>query len=248
MNPRYCCGILFCLLAQHAAPCHAGLSIWHDWSWSTTSQNDKYVFVCLLTDPVDKQIAEIRKYGDSPPEIIYANEIAEVQRLYDTYPCTGMYRNDGSTTPLWTTNGWIHHGVPSPDGRLLVYFNTDNFFHIDVHDGSSPGRSLSDLEMIGWVPFGLNLISDESGLQMEDFQLDANWMHVKVIWDNGSTTTVRLDDFAIVQSNTLGYALYHLITTVRGIVLILVVSFLTTMFGYLLTNWVMRRRTRRERS
>lgn len=94
--------------------------------------------------------------------------------------------------------------------------------------------------MIGYVPFTLNTIANSPGRYMEDYQFDANWQHVKVIWDNGSTTTVRLDDLAIVQSNTLGYALYHLFTTVRGLLFILVVCFLTSMLGYLLTIFVMR--------
>ncbi|WP_425396360.1 hypothetical protein [Aeoliella sp.] len=235
-------GIVLALLACPAFPTHAGLSGggWYEWSASSTSENGEYVFVSLHPNPIDEQVARIRSCGNDPPYLIVEDEVDEVQRLYDTYPCSGMYRNDGSTTPLWTTGGRIYGGIPSPNGRMLFSSSFNYFFSISVCDGPTPKRTLTDLDMIGYVPFALNTIANSPGRYMEDYQLDANWQHAKVIWDNGSTTTVRLDDFAIVQSNTLGYSLYHLFTTVRGLLFVLVVCFVTSMLGYLLTILVMR--------
>jgi hypothetical protein len=46
-----------------------------------------------------------------------ADEIREIRRVYTR---SGMYRNDGSTEPLWTVD-WYAHGVQlTPDGMHLI--------------------------------------------------------------------------------------------------------------------------------
>lgn len=152
-----------------------------EWSWSTMSQNGKFTFVCLSPDPVDQQVARINACAEDPPDSTCDGEIVEVKRLHDTYPVTGMYRNDGSTTPLWTTSEEVIHGVPAPDGQRLVDIDSEfGVFCIDVYDALSPRRTLSEGEIVGWVPIALQSLSDGSQRYVKNGQPDANWDHVRV--------------------------------------------------------------------
>ncbi len=68
--------------------------------YAKETENGKYVFVMLASEPWDK----------------YQRNSAVRKK----YRQSGMYRNDGSTTPLWTVP-WFSFGVyPSSDGRHLV--------------------------------------------------------------------------------------------------------------------------------
>jgi hypothetical protein len=60
--------------------------------------NGKYLFVMLAPD----------RWGE------YGSR--EIKK----YPASGLYRNDGSTDPLWTVAWYSHEVYPSSDGRHLV--------------------------------------------------------------------------------------------------------------------------------
>jgi hypothetical protein len=192
-------------------------------SWSTESDNGQYVFVYLSANSLPGQIALIKEWEEDPPHSTHASEIAEVERLHRTYTVTGMYSNNGSTTPLWTTKEPDLWGKPTPDGRhLFGLYSDDGIFSITVLEPSYPWRRIDTFEIIGWPAVFLYVASGEYAPYADSYVLDPASQHVLVTWDNQTTTTIRLDDFAIVQSNVLPHAFFQLFTTMQGITVFLV--------------------------
>ena len=203
-----------------------------DISWSTESENGQYVFVYLSANPLPDQIALIKEFEEDPPHSTHASDIAEVERLHRTYTVTGMYPNDGSTTPLWTTKATYIGGSPTSDGRRLVYCHHDDFLGIYVVEPNRPQRSIQEHVMIGWPALILYFASGEYRPYADTHVLDPTSQHVLVTWSNGTTTTIRLDDFAIVQSNVLPHAFFQLFTTMQGITVFLVFVLITCGVAY----------------
>jgi hypothetical protein len=57
-------------------------------------------------------------------DFFYPAETEESQRIRDTYPKSGLYRNDGSRTLLWEVD-WYRGGVEVPsDGKHLIRFGS----------------------------------------------------------------------------------------------------------------------------
>jgi len=78
----------------------------HPVTYSTPSPDGKLLFV-MLAPPSD----DPAKNPDNTDE---------GKALRKKYPTSGLYRNDGSTTPLWTAD-WYAYGVyPADDGVHLV--------------------------------------------------------------------------------------------------------------------------------
>ncbi len=67
--------------------------------YMTETENGQYIFVMLAPE-------QWERYGK--------------KEIRKTYPRSGLYKNDGSTTPLWTVDWYSHHVFPSSDGRHLV--------------------------------------------------------------------------------------------------------------------------------
>lgn len=70
--------------------------------YSQVTENGQYVFVMLPT-----------KQG-------WFDFVDEDKKLRDKYPQSGLYRNDGSTTPLWAVDWHAGEVYPSSDGKHLV--------------------------------------------------------------------------------------------------------------------------------
>lgn len=108
MMPRFCvslCVLCLCLPAAVAQ----GLElpdITHPVTYSTPSPNEEYLFV-MLAPP-----------NDDPAQNPDANEHA--QMLRQKYRESGLYRNDGSTEPLWTVAGYAYGVYPANDGIHVV--------------------------------------------------------------------------------------------------------------------------------
>ena len=69
-----------------------------DQDYSLVTSNNEFVFVMFI-----------------PDEDIRINE--ELRRKY---PCSGLYRNDGSESPIWTANWYARWVFVHPDGKHLV--------------------------------------------------------------------------------------------------------------------------------
>ncbi len=69
----------------------------------------EYVFVMIAPKPVE----EDSKY--MPPD-----RAEEIKRIRGLYAESGLYRNDGSRTPLWTVDWYAYKVYPASDGIHLV--------------------------------------------------------------------------------------------------------------------------------
>ena len=79
-------------------------------SWRQVSEDGQFVLVMVSPLPVDE---------DAGPPVLDGTEIRGIRA---TYSQSGMYRNDGSQTPLWTIHyfAWTYHVHIAPDGRHLI--------------------------------------------------------------------------------------------------------------------------------
>lgn len=78
-------------------------------SYSTVSANGKYVFVMLAPVQSEKDGIALRPEGQKG-----------LQGLRAKYHVSGLYRNDGSTTPLWTVDWYAYSVLVASDGIHLV--------------------------------------------------------------------------------------------------------------------------------
>lgn len=93
--------ILFTPLCVEAAP----------YSHVKTSDDKKFLFVMIT--PIDPTLG--KRCCTTPGQI-------EERRLRETYPSSGMYLNDGSTTPLWTVDWWARDVIVPSDGEHVISF------------------------------------------------------------------------------------------------------------------------------
>lgn len=82
-------------------------------SYTVLSPNGQYVFVMIAPLPPEQDAANYREP--------YASRIREIRQ---TYSVSGLYPNDGSTTPLWTVDWYAWHVEISSDGVHLLRLNS----------------------------------------------------------------------------------------------------------------------------
>jgi hypothetical protein len=75
-------------------------------TYSTPSPNGQYLFVMLAPPSADPAL--------DPDNTDHA------KMLRQKYPSSGLYRNDGSTEPLWTADWYAYYVHPADDGIHLV--------------------------------------------------------------------------------------------------------------------------------
>jgi hypothetical protein len=79
------------------------------YSYTTPSPDNKYVFVMLGPKP------------DDPSDSQWRDErMEESRRLHAKFPSSGLYLNDGSTTPLWVVSEYSWEVFIPSDGIHLV--------------------------------------------------------------------------------------------------------------------------------
>lgn len=100
--------VLLSILLFMAAPVHAD-SIAPPHSYTVVTSNGQYVFVMLAPVVPADDGALMR------PDLAAA--IRDIRR---TYTMSGLYRNDGSTTPLWTVDWYAYHIEVASDGVHLL--------------------------------------------------------------------------------------------------------------------------------
>jgi hypothetical protein len=69
----------------------------------------EYVFVMIAPKPVEED-------GKWEAE----ERVQEIKRIRASYTASGLYRNDGSRTPLWTVDWYAYEVYPASDGVHLV--------------------------------------------------------------------------------------------------------------------------------
>ncbi len=93
--------IAFCLLASLAAskPIHADTIIrLPDKDYSQVTDNQEYIFVMFAN----------------------AEDSVQVPHIRNIYSVSGLYKNDNSTTPLWSVDWYAHKVYLSNDGEHLI--------------------------------------------------------------------------------------------------------------------------------
>ena len=84
-------------------------SMMEPYSYTTPSPDGQYLFVMIAPGTIDQDAG--RKVE------AFATEIRQIR---ERYTVSGMYRNDGSTTPLWTFDGYVYCVEPLSDGIHIV--------------------------------------------------------------------------------------------------------------------------------
>jgi hypothetical protein len=78
-------------------------------SYKQITPGGKYVFVMISPMPLEQ---EVKRWNEET-----AASIREVRR---SYARSGLYRNDGSTEPLWTVDWYAHRVMVTSDGAHLI--------------------------------------------------------------------------------------------------------------------------------
>jgi len=99
------------------------------YDYAIITADKKYIFVMLIPD---EEIMQAWEYLNEEPTFYetrifdteismkqYWDAIQEKFSLRTKYPCSGLYKNDGSTTPIWTVN-WYGFVYLFSDGEHLI--------------------------------------------------------------------------------------------------------------------------------
>jgi hypothetical protein len=109
--------IALLLIGFEALMSHVGMYIAEpgfQYSYSTTSPDGKFIFIMLGT-----------KAWDEKKEIVPNEEMKETRILQNKYSASGLYLNDGSTSPLWVLetapdNQYAYKVFVSSDGHHMA--------------------------------------------------------------------------------------------------------------------------------
>jgi hypothetical protein len=111
MSPRtrFLTGMTAVLVAAGGVSSVRGDSPVPPFSYKKPSPNGLYVFVMIAPVPLD---SDAKRWIEEK-----AAEISEIRRVYSR---SGLYRNDGSTEPLWTIDWYAHYIEVGSDGIHLI--------------------------------------------------------------------------------------------------------------------------------
>jgi hypothetical protein len=101
------------VLALTFVPSAGAYSPARPYSYLTYSPDGQFVFVMIG-----------RYSAEEEPTHYIGNKNTEIKAIRDKWTVSGIYRNDGSVTPLWTVNWYSYHvDVPS-DGEHVVRYRS----------------------------------------------------------------------------------------------------------------------------
>jgi hypothetical protein len=78
-------------------------------SYTKPSPDGRFLFVMIPPGTVED---DTRRWNEQ--------KAAEIRAIHNTYPQSGLYRNDGTTTPLWTVSWYAYDVEVASDGVHLV--------------------------------------------------------------------------------------------------------------------------------
>lgn len=82
----------------------------------TPSPDGRFVFVMLSPESLDRELGHWNEETQ-----------AQIRAIRDRWPRSGMYRNDGSTLPLWSVD-WFAYSVDVPsDGDHVVRYTSGGY-------------------------------------------------------------------------------------------------------------------------
>lgn len=105
------------VMALCALPTAAHAGLVHPASWRQVSDDNQFVLVMVSPLPVDEDAGHPA----------YDND--EIRDIRAKYTESGLYRNDGSATPLWKIayHNWTHQAFLDKSGKHLVIADDDWF-------------------------------------------------------------------------------------------------------------------------
>ncbi|MGL6076983.1 MAG: hypothetical protein ACRC8S_22740 [Fimbriiglobus sp.] len=117
MGVRYLLALIGVLLMASSA-----LAFTPSWrSYKAVTPGGKFVFVMISPSSVEEELRRLNEESG-----------VEIRQLRSTYQRSGMYRNDGSTQPLWTVD-WYSNGVQlTPDGVHVIRHGLLTSQNLDV--------------------------------------------------------------------------------------------------------------------
>jgi hypothetical protein len=173
MRQVTCCFLMALLTVVALAPKAVALSLARPHSYSVVTEGGRYVFVML---------APAGREGHN------------AHPLRAMYPCSGLYRNDGSRDPLWTVDWYSFRVHPASDGvHLVCVIGWGEDSAVTFYASGRLIRGYSEGELLGFSPSIFHLGDSSSGsgpmhwFQDECFD-DANHRYSVTAWGGSSHT------------------------------------------------------------
>ena len=115
------------------------------------TKDKKHVFVMLVPPEETTQLEGASREGPPHYHTVIFNsddsfekgEEQEPDSLRVQYPCSGLYRNNGSSTPIWTVDWYSHSVYLFPDGEHLIRWGLWNFTEYENGEPSFNGLAFA---------------------------------------------------------------------------------------------------------
>src|ERR1043166_3681948 len=112
MIPKFPRPLLIVAAALGLCATAQGYSPARPYSYTSSSEDGRFTFV--LISPLSREV-EASQWNEGFKE--------RIRQVREKYPASGMYRNDGSTQPLWTVNWYAWHVDVASDGAHVIANN-----------------------------------------------------------------------------------------------------------------------------
>jgi hypothetical protein len=193
------CVCLALLAVENTA--FAGLSEW--FTETAVSGDGKYILVTISNRPLDVELADDR---------LDEAEKERVEYVRSLYPKCGLYRNDGSNTPLWTYDGrWSVDPIVAPDGEHVVFPGgwTSNEYAFQAVEFTRRGKTIRSYDDSDIIPAWLLkfLASGKRGSRCDGYWFDPGAMTFTIRTNQSEEFTfdVRTGEIVATRSPFLLY-------------------------------------------
>lgn len=144
----------------------AGLSEW--FTETAVSGDGKYILVTISNRPLDVELNDDRLDEAEKDRVEYVRSL---------YPKCGLYRNDGSNTPLWTYDGrWSGDPIVAPDGEHVIFPGawTSNKYEFQAVEFTRRGKTIRSYDDSDIIPAWLLkfLASGKRGPRCDGYWFD----------------------------------------------------------------------------
>lgn len=193
-------------------------------SWRAISPNAEFVYVGLCPRSVDEQIQFLRnRFPGRDGEISDIEK--ELRDIHRRFPQQGMYRNDGSNSPIWIMSDWHLEGQPTSDGERLVVpgqvadcFDPGLIARIYGPQGSQFDVTIQSITP-WYIPWALKLSSFKADLRYPDYSdavLGSTGNTLVVATSSNDFIEVSLADGHVLQSTLAKRAARQFFTSPAG--------------------------------
>ncbi len=212
-------------------------------SWSATSPDGRYVFANVSQLSIEKQLEE----WNGPH--VNSDELEQTIRgVQGRFPVTGMYVNDGSSTPIWTTQLPVYRGKPSSDGKRLVAWgegagSSTSFDLINVYEANGAFWEISKEEVVPLAETVLRRLLGPVWESYDSIKIIPAGDRVTIGTDCGDVFDVSLVDRKVLKRHTLPNTLRIVIDSWRGRAVILALAVILFVVVWQFRSWRRQSRT-----